>query len=325
MASLPTTDRRGMARQYFTIARPDHWIKNIFAIPGIAAALAFAPASESLWNIPLVLLSLCLIASANYSINDLLDAEYDRFHPIKSKRPGAADLLDSRLVILQYCVLAAGGLALAAASNVAVVSSLLAMLAIGLVYNAPPIRAKDYAYFDVLVESLNNPLRFLVGWFAIAPKVLPPSSVLLAYWMGGAFLMGIKRFSELRWIGDSRIAASYRRSFSQYSELSLLLSAFFYALCSAFFGAIFLIKYKVEFLLTFPLFAALFTWYLFIGLKHDSAAQMPEKLYRECAFIVFATLVFVVAALMFYVDIPMLRVLVDTHLIEMPAECPSPC
>ena len=56
-----------------------------------------------------------------------------------------------------------------------------------MLYNVPPIRIKDYAYFDVLAESVNNPLRFLVGWFAVAPQFLPPSSVLLAYWMGAHF------------------------------------------------------------------------------------------------------------------------------------------
>jgi len=188
----------------------------------------------------------------------------------------------------------------------------------GIAYNVAPIRAKDYAYVDVLTESVNNPLRFLVGWFAVVPKLVPPSSVLLAYWMGGAFLMGIKRYAEYRGIGDARVAALYRPSFARYSERSLLLSAFFYAMCSAFFGAIFLIKYKIEFVLTFPLFAALFTWYLSIGLKSDSAAQAPETLYREAKFLLFASLVFVAAALTFYAEIPALRVLMDTNLVRIP-------
>src|SRR5262249_202002 len=255
---------------------------------------------------------------SNYSSNYLLDAEYDGFHPIKSTRPGPLGLLDSRVVILQYSLLGAAGVGLAATLNLSVVLSVLALFIMSVLYNVPPIRIKDYAYFDVLAESVNNPLRFLVGWFAVAPQFLPPSSVLLAYWMGGAFLMGTKRYSEFRRIDDARTAASYRRSFAQYSERSLLLSAFFYALCSAFFGAIFLIKYKIEFVLTFPLFAALFTWYLFIGLKSDSAAQAPEKLYREPKFILFASLVFIAAALMFYVDIPLLHVLMGTNLLRMP-------
>ena len=45
----------------------------------------------------------------------------------------------------------------------------------------------------VIVESLNNPLRFLFGWFAVTLHFAPPVSVLLAYWCGGAFLMAAKR------------------------------------------------------------------------------------------------------------------------------------
>src|SRR5437588_494351 len=111
----------------------------------------------------------------------------------------------------------------------------LSLVAMGVLYNAPPLRTKDKAYLDVLSESVNNPIRFLLGWFAVTGATLPPASALLAYWMGGAFLMAIKRYSEYRGIADPARAALYRRSFAHYSELSLLWSGFCFALCSAFF------------------------------------------------------------------------------------------
>ena len=304
-------------RRYVQIARPDHWIKNIFVIPGAAAALAVAPHAGGITVLPLVLglVSVCLLASANYTINEFLDAEYDRFHPLKSNRPGARGLLDGRLVLLQYLLLAASGLAVAALINHPFALTGLSLLAMGLVYNVPPLRTKDQAYLDVLSESVNNPIRFLLGWFAITGDFLPPASALLAYWMGGAFLMAIKRYSEYRGIADPVRAALYRRSFARYSEQSLLLSGFFFALCSAFFTAIFLIKYRIEFLLLFPLIATLFTWYVAIGLKRDSAAQAPEKLHRELAFLCFAGFIFLVAATLFFVDLPFLRVLMEPHFI----------
>jgi decaprenyl-phosphate phosphoribosyltransferase len=305
-------------RNYVQIARPDHWIKNIFVIPGAAAALAVAPHGGGIAVLPLVLalVSVCLLASANYTINEFLDAQYDRFHPLKSDRPGARGLLDGRLVLLQYLVLAALGLAVAAQINNPFALTGLALVAMGVVYNAPPVRTKDKAYLDVVSESVNNPIRFLMGWFAVTGDFLPPASALLAYWMGGAFLMAIKRYSEYRGIGDPARAALYRRSFARYSEQSLLLSGFFFALCSAFFTAIFLIKYRVEFLLLFPLLATLFTWYVAIGLKRDSAAQAPEKLHREVAFLCFAAFTFLVAGALFFVDLPFLRALMEPHFIQ---------
>jgi 4-hydroxybenzoate polyprenyltransferase len=313
---------------YVQIARPDHWIKNIFIIPGAAAALAVAPHGAGIALLPfapfaLVVVSVCLLASANYTINEFLDAQYDRFHPLKSDRPGARGLLDGRLVLMQYLLLAACGLAIAAQINIPLALTGMSLLVMGLVYNVPPLRSKDKAYLDVLSESVNNPIRFLLGWFAVTGNVLPPASALLAYWMGGAFLMAIKRYSEYRAIGDPARAALYRRSFARYSEQSLLLSGFFFALCSAFFTAIFLIKYRIEFLLLFPLIATLFTWYVAIGLKGDSAAQAPEKLHRETAFMCFAALTFLVAASLFFIDLPFLRVLMEPHFIHTDAVLPG--
>jgi len=310
-------------QRYVGIARPDHWIKNIFLIPGFAAALAVLPGEWKAGAAPLLiallagLVSLCLSASANYTINEYLDAPYDRFHPVKNQRPGALGLLDGRIVWLQYTALVAVSLAIAATLNLPFLVTTVLLLVMGIAYNVPPLRTKDKAYLDTLSESINNPLRFLLGWFVVAPTALPPSSVLLAYWMGGAYLMGVKRYSEYRSIADAARAALYRRSFEHYTEQRLLLSSFFYALCSMFFLAVFLIKYRIEFLLLTPLIAALFTWYLAIGARHESAAQAPEKLYREFAFMIFAGLTFLIGVALFFVDLPFVRVLMEPHILRV--------
>jgi decaprenyl-phosphate phosphoribosyltransferase len=320
IAQSPQSARpdRVSLQTYVQIARPDHWIKNIFVIPGFAAALAVAPHAPGLHALPLALalISACLTASANYTLNEFLDAQSDSYHPLKGERPGARGLLDSRLVFLQYLLLASAGLLVAALISGAFYATDAALVVMGVLYNASPVRTKDKAYLDVLSESINNPIRFLLGWFAVTSNFLPPASVLFAYWMGGAFLMAIKRYSEYRHIADPTRAALYRRSFAYYSEQSLLLSGFFFALCSAFFTAIFLIKYRVEFLLIFPLLATLFTWYVAIGLKRDSATQAPEKLWRESAFMSFAAFTFIAAAVLFFVDLPFLHVLMEPHFIS---------
>jgi hypothetical protein len=135
--------------------------------------------------------------------------------------------------------------------------------------------------------------------------------------MGGAYLMAVKRYSEYRRIGNPDRAKLYRKSFAAYSEKSLLLSAFFYAICAAFFIGIFLIKYKSEFVIMVPLFAALFTWYLWIGFKPESAAQAPETLYQEHYFMLFAAIVFILSIALFYANIPLLALLTDTKLISI--------
>lgn len=308
----------GEVQDYVHIARPDHWVKNIFMIPGAALALALAPGAKlSVTNLLIAGVSCCLIVSANYTINEYLDAPFDRHHPTKRSRPGAEGRLDGRLVVFQYAVLAAGGCLLAAHINNAFSVTSLWLLLMGFVYNVRPLRTKDRQYLDVLSESVNNPIRLLLGWFAVTDLVIPPGSALLAYWMGGAFLMGTKRYSEYRRIGDPVTAGLYRKSFERYTENSLLLSSFFYALLSAFLIGVFLIKYRIELLLSLPFFAVLFTWYLAIGLKADSAAQAPEKLYKERAFMIFAGITFTVVVALFFVDLPFLDSLMRPYYIPL--------
>jgi 4-hydroxybenzoate polyprenyltransferase len=304
---------------YVRIARPEHWVKNIFMIPGVALALVLVHRSGevSILRIAMAIVSCCLIASANYTINEYLDAPFDRHHPLKRSRPGAEGRLNGRLVAVQYAALIIVGGLLAGAINIAFLATGLLLLVMGIIYNVEPLRTKDRQYLDVLSESVNNPIRFLLGWFAVTGAIIPPGSVLIAYWMGGAFLMGVKRYSEYRRIGDPAQAGLYRRSFRFYTENSLLLSSFFYAICSAFMVGVFLIKYKVEMLLSFPMFAVLFTWYLGIGLKADSAAQAPEKLYEERAFMGFAALTFAVVVALSFANLPALDGLMRPYLIRL--------
>jgi 4-hydroxybenzoate polyprenyltransferase len=304
---------KGSIHDYIAIARPDHWVKNIFMLPG--AALAFLlDSSAGAWAIPQLVVavgSTCLVASANYTINEWLDAEFDRHHPVKSKRPSALGRIKPQLVYLQYAVLAIAGLALATLINGFFVATSAALLLMGLLYNVPPIRTKDRQYLDVLSESINNPLRLMLGWFAITQGALPPGSVLAAYWMGGAYLMAMKRFAEYRMINDPARAGLYRRSFRYYTETSLLVSSFFYAITSAFLLGIFLIKYRIEFLLSFPFFALLFAWYLSIAMRPASDALHPEKLYREKSFVAYTGGLTVLVLALFFIDIPELQFLVE--------------
>ncbi|HVL59071.1 MAG TPA: UbiA prenyltransferase family protein [Burkholderiaceae bacterium] len=322
---MSTTERRdnlvatGSIHDYIAIARPDHWIKNVFMLPGIALALILDPSAVNIDIVPPVLLALvsaCLLASANYTINEWLDAEFDRHHPTKKERPSASGRMRRELVYLQYALLATAGLALAWTINGLFLTFAAMLLAMGLLYNVPPVRTKDKQYLDVLSESINNPLRFILGWAAITSIALPPSSILISYWMGGAYLMAMKRYAEYRMIGDPQRAGLYRRSFRYYTETSLLVSSFFYAITSSFLLGIFLIKYRIEFLVSFPFIALLFAWYLSIAMRPASRALHPEKLFHEKRFVCYTVFLCALVLALYFIDIPGLHVLVDSHAIR---------
>jgi 4-hydroxybenzoate polyprenyltransferase len=298
---------------YVKIARPDHWIKNVFMIPGMVLAVLLAEGLPPFWELKFIgaAVVLCLISSANYVLNEYLDAASDRFHPMKSRRAGARGELQGARVAALYTVLCAAGMTLAYRFGTMFFVTAWAFLIMGALYNVAPIRTKDRVYLDVLSEAVNNPLRFLLGWFIVVNNALPPSSVLLSYWMGGAFLMAMKRYSEYRQLADPARISLYRKSFAFYSEEKLLLSSFFYALNATFFLGVFLIKYRIEYFLSLPLITVMFVWYLRIALKKNSAAQAPEKLYGERTFLLYVLLVGVILGALTVIDLPTLSILIE--------------
>jgi len=274
-----------------------------------------------LFKIVTGIISICLVASANYVINEYLDAGFDQFHPLKKKRSSVVTTINPVIVYLEYAVLAIIGLILAYAVSLKFLSTAAVLLFMGVIYNVKPFRSKDRVFLDVLSESVNNPIRFAAGWFIFSPALgvpdskwdldwintFPPISIIIAYWMGGAFLMATKRFAEYRLIGNSEIAGQYRRSFRHYTENSLLVSMFFYGITCAFFMGIFLIKDRIELLFSFPFFALLFSWYLRIGLLNDSPVQGSEKLYTRKWFMLYLVLFTTLLCVLMFVDIPWLH------------------
>lgn len=312
--------RHATILDYVRIARPDHWIKNLFILPGTFAAWALLRPSwdaSAVLRLALALASTCLVASSNYVINEWLDARFDRFHPTKKNRPVVVADLRAAPVYAEWALLAVAGVALSLLVGRLFSAMAVWLFLMGIAYNVEPLRTKDIPFLDVLSESVNNMIRLLMGWFVLTDASLPPCSVVLGYWMAGAFLMATKRFAEYRMIGDPARAGLYRKSFRRYTESSLLVSSFVYALLSTFLLGVFLVKHRIELLLSVPFLVALFGKYLSIAYKPDSAAQKPEKLYREKGLMAL-TLVFAASLVVgAFVEMPWLSVFTSKELISL--------
>jgi len=310
------------ARDYLRLARFDHATKHVFILPGIALALLLRGDQEGalVFNIVVGLVAAVCAASANYVINEWLDRDFDRHHPEKSQRVAVQIELDSRIVYGLYALLAVIALGSSLMVNTAFTIIVLCFLLAGVIYNVAPMRSKERPYLDVLSESLNNPLRLMLGWAMVDSATLPPISVLLSFWFGGAFLMNSKRLAEFRDItaelGQARLAL-YRKSFAHYNEERLSVANLTYALLGAIFLAIFVAKYRIEYVLIFPFVVFLFAQYYALSLRAGSVARKPERLFREkrlVAATVALTILFVVTT---YVDIPSLNILAEQHFIDL--------
>lgn len=301
---------------HLAIARLDHAVKNVFVLPGVVIPLSLGevPYDAALAaRLALGLLAVTLISHSNYVLNEILDAGADRFHPTKRQRPAASGLIHTPLAYVQWLAMMAAGMALAFTISWQFAASAAALWIMGCLYNIPPLRTKDLPYIDVLSESINNPLRLLQGWYIATAALIPPVSLVMAYWMVGAYFMGLKRFSEYRSLNDSALAGAYRKSFRYYTERSLLVSVMFYAAAAMMLFGAFIMRYRVEWILSFPFVALVMAIYLHLAFDRDSAVAHPEKLYREPLLMTAAVLCVAVMLLLLWVDLPLLdRIFVPT-------------
>lgn len=308
----PVSKTRGLSavKPYISIARPDHWFKNVFMLPGMAFAIYDSPDLLS-WRIifPFLLgvIATCLIASSNYVINEILDAPKDAFHPVKKERPIPSGKVNLKIAYVEWCLLIFAGLFVGYRINAPFFFSLLSLFIMGLLYNVPPVRLKDLPYLDVLSESINNPIRLFLGWFVVNAVYPPTLSLIIAYWMIGAFFMTVKRYAEYRQIGDPSVAGKYRKSFLHYNEYRLILSMVYYACAFSFFFGIFIIRYKFELILSVPFFAGFVPVYMRLGFWQNSPAQYTEHLYKQRGLMVYTAFLLILTLGLLFIDIPFME------------------
>jgi len=305
-APLNISRRRFAA--HLSLLRLDHSVKQIFVIPGIVIAASLTATTVNFglfWRIAIGMTAIVAVASSNYVLNEILDAPFDRQHPTKCVRPAALGTVSIPLAYLQWLVCAFGGFALARSISTELFLCVLSLWIMGCLYNIPPIRMKDVPYLDVLSESINNPIRLCVGWYIVTSTVIPPVSLLVGYWMLGAYFMALKRFSEYRQIGCEP-AMLYRRSFEFYTEETLLTSVIFYAATAMLFFGAFVMRYRMEMVLAFPIIALLMAVYFDLAFAADSPVQNPEKLYREPRVMILLAVCGVVLVVTSFVNLPWL-------------------
>jgi 4-hydroxybenzoate polyprenyltransferase len=308
LTTSPIRTTTGRLAAHLSLLRLDHSAKQVFVIPGIVIAASLTGASFNaalMIRTALGLAAVVAAASSNYVLNELLDAPFDRLHPAKRLRPAACFGVSIPLAYVQWLVCALIGFLLAWAVSKPLFASVLSLWIMGCAYNIPPVRMKDIPYVDVLSESINNPIRLLAGWYIVTVAVIPPLSLLVAYWMLGAYFMALKRFSEYRQIGAPS-AMRYRRSFAFYTEQKLLTSVLFYAAAAMLFFGAFIMRYRMEMVFAFPFIALLMAVYFNLAFAHDSPVQNPEKLYREPRVMILLALCCIVLIVTAFVDLPWL-------------------
>jgi decaprenyl-phosphate phosphoribosyltransferase len=235
------------------LLRPRHWIKNSFVL----APLVFTGMYLDVAAVTRVLLAtalFCIAASAVYIVNDLLDLENDRRHPVKSQtRPLASGAITVRQALVVLGALYAVLLASFAAWP-AVITAIGLYLVVNFAYSA---KLKHVPVVDLFAIATGFVLRVWAGALAIS---VPLSSWMLITTLCLAlYLAAIKRRQELASNGSKS-----RNVLGAYSVVLLDRYAEMAAIGAVLFFSLYVVEVRPELTISIPLvlFGLFRYWYI---------------------------------------------------------------
>jgi 4-hydroxybenzoate polyprenyltransferase len=204
---------RSAASLLFHSLRPGQWTKNLIVFAGLIFGLELFDV-HAVGRAVAAFVVFCALSGVVYVVNDIMDREADRQHPLKALRPIASGALSPALAGGVALVLAAGALILAFWLGGRFGAVALAYLLLQSLYSGP---LKQIVILDVLTIAVGFVLRAAAGAVVIDAPIshwLLVVTILLAL-----FLALSKRRHELVLLADG--ATGHRRILGEYSPYLL--------------------------------------------------------------------------------------------------------
>ena len=164
-------------RDLIRLMRPGDWTKNSFVLLAFIFWLANAvrtqqteAAGAKATAAALAFAAFCLVASGFYAINDAIDAEKDRAHPVKCRRPVASGSVSVGAAIGFGVLLVAAAVGVALSVSHALLAAIALYAVLQVAYNGG---LKRVAVVDVLTIATGFALRAAAGAVAIEVQISP--------------------------------------------------------------------------------------------------------------------------------------------------------
>jgi 4-hydroxybenzoate polyprenyltransferase len=193
--------------------RPAQWSKNLLVFAGLLFGRRLFDAASVLDAVSAFAV-FCVLSGVVYLVNDIVDRESDRRHPLKAQRPIASGAVPVRIAVGVALVLGASGLAAAYAIGPAFAAVAAAYLTLQILYSFP---LKHIVIIDVLTIAVGFVLRAVGGAVAVHVEIshwLLVCTILLAL-----FIALAKRRHELVLLAGD--AATHRPILGEYSAYLL--------------------------------------------------------------------------------------------------------
>ncbi len=212
LAEAPTGSSSLLAAIVRT-ARIRQWPKNllVFAAPGAAGVLTHAvPLARTL----VAFAVFCAVASGTYFVNDAIDAEADRQHPTKRRRPVAAGLLGRNIALAIGGGLMAIGVGIGTALQWRLGVVVFIYIVLQLAYT---LYLKHQPIFDLVAVAAGFVLRAIAG--AVAVPVPISEWFLIVATFGSLLMVTGKRLAEHADLGSDR--GNHRPTLDEYTPTFL--------------------------------------------------------------------------------------------------------
>ncbi len=190
------------------LLRPHQYAKNllVFAAPGAAGRLD--EASVIGWSL-LAFVLFCAASSAGYVVNDMLDAEADRLHPVKKERPIASGAVSQRQASFLLAAISITAVALSALLGGVFLAVLVGYAAVSMSYS---VFFKRVPWLELLFVSAGFVLRSVAGGAATNTPI--SGWFLLVVSAGALLIIAGKRIGELVALGprtaSRKVLAGYQ-------------------------------------------------------------------------------------------------------------------
>jgi 4-hydroxybenzoate polyprenyltransferase len=279
--------------------RPRQWVKNVF----VFAPLLFSRqifSMEAAGKSITVFILFCAASSALYLLNDVVDRNEDRRHPVKRLRPIASGLVSARSALAW-----SGILMVAAAVSGALITPLLGLVlflfvGVNFLYS---IWTKKQVILDVFSISSGFVLRVIGGGVAIEVPLSPwllLCTILLALFLGFS-----KRRHELILLGDE--AGSHRSVLVEYNPRFLDMMIAVVTACTLMSYALYTISHDTAekfnttgLLFTLPFVLYGIFRYLYLVYSKDEGGDPTQDLFSDLPTIINLVLYALTAGIVLY-------------------------
>ncbi|HEX4399077.1 MAG TPA: decaprenyl-phosphate phosphoribosyltransferase, partial [Trebonia sp.] len=198
-AALPVTPSRWLIA-VIRETRPRQWPKNLLVFAAPLAAGSLGRNHGFAYGV-IAMFAFACASAAVYFVNDVVDADRDRRHPVKRNRPIASGALPAQHAL----VLGALAVVLAIGSGLLIreprlVAAVSVYLCLQFLYS---FRLKHVPFLEMLLVASGFLLRVLGG--AAATHVKPSIWFLLVCSLGALFVAIAKRYTELTSLGEDAV------------------------------------------------------------------------------------------------------------------------